>query len=262
MSFERVREGQQEELVEPPSAVYRIPVPKYTVALLILIGAVFAVQLWVDAPRPASPSDLLFYELIKSSLAAGFVKPAFLHDGEYWRILTGVFLHGFVAHVAMNSYAFYSFGKLFELLTNRAHLAIVFLLSAVVGGLLSAYFLPEGISVGASGGIVGLIGYLLIYAFRRRQFVSPEFRKSLLINIGFILIFGLVLYRIVDNWGHIGGLVAGMLYGLVQIPSDEYKNPQEAGRFAQIAGLAALGICIASALFSIYLMLQAAPVSP
>ena len=61
--------------------------------------------------------------------------------------------------------------------------------------------------------------------------------------------------------GRIGGLLAGMLYGLVQIPSDEYKNPQEAGSITQVAGLAALGICIASALFSIYLMLQASSIA-
>lgn len=245
--------------VEQPDAAatvrFRIPVPRYTVIVLICIGAVFAVQLFVDRPTPSSIAGLLFSELIESSRRAGFVKAAFFH-GEYWRILTGAFLHGFLVHVAMNSYAFYSFGKLFELLTNRAHLPIVFLLSAVSGGLLSAYFLPDGISVGASGGIVGLIGYLLIYAFRRRRFVSAEFRKSLLMNIGFILIFGFVLYRFVDNWGHIGGLLAGIAYGLLQIPSDEYKDPRSAGTGTEIAGLAGLGICIAISVFSIYLMLN------
>lgn len=259
MSTEQAGEEQIEQENAPSDEhriVFRIPVPRYTVVLLICIAAVFAVQLWVDAYRPQSLTDLLFHELIRSGLAAGFVKPAFIHGGEYWLILTGSFLHGFLVHAALNCYAFYSFGKLFELLTNRAHVPIVFLLSAVAGGLLSAYFIPDGISVGASGGIVGLIGYLLVYAFRRRSFVSAEFRRSLLLNIGFILIFGFVLYGIVDNWGHIGGLLAGILYGLVQIPSDEYKNPQEAGTLTEIAGLAALGICISSAGFSIYLMLR------
>lgn len=255
MPQEQVSEEREPEESNGGRIDYRIPVPKYTVVLLICIGAVFAVQLWVDAPKPSSLLDLAFYELIASSEAAGFVKPAF-YGGEYWRILTGAFLHGFIVHAVMNSYAFYGFGKLFELLTNRAHLPIVFLFSAVSGGLLSAYFLPYGISVGASGGIVGLIGYLLVYAFRRRQFVSSAFRKSLLINIGFILIFGLVLYQFVDNWGHIGGLLAGILYGFVQIPSDEYKNPQDAGTFAEIAGLGALGVCIAASIFSMYLMLR------
>lgn len=257
MSLEQVSEEQENGEGEPEGGriLYKIPVPRYTVVLLISIGAVFAAQLWVDSFRPSTLLDLAFHELRISSEIAGFAKPEFFH-GEYWRILTGAFLHGFIVHVVMNSYAFYGFGKLFELLTNRAHLPIVFLLSAVSGGLMSAYFLPYGISVGASGGIVGLIGYLLVYAFRRRQFVSSAFRKSLVINIGFILVFGLVLYQFVDNWGHIGGLLAGILYGFVQIPSDEYKNPQDAGTLAEVAGLAALGTCIATSIFCIYLLLR------
>ncbi len=234
---------------------FRIPVPRYTVAIIACITAVFAAQLWVDRPRAETLSGILFFELIRSIEAAGLVKPAFLYRGEYWRLLTSAFLHGFIVHYAMNCYAFYSFGKLFELLSDRAHLAIVFLLSAVGGGLLSTYFLPFGTSVGASGGIVGLISYLLVYAFRRRQFVSKEFRKSLIINIGFILVFGLVLYSIVDNWGHIGGLLAGAIYGLIQIPGDPYRNPQEAHPVTKVLGLTALGICIAVACFSIYLIL-------
>jgi membrane associated rhomboid family serine protease len=108
-------------------------------------------------------------------------------------------IHGGFLHLFMNGYALYSFGRLMEMLTNRAHLAIVFLLSAIGGGLLSLVFFPEGASVGASGGIVGLIGYLLIYAFRRRQFVSSEFRNSLLVNIGLILVVGFFVLENVDN---------------------------------------------------------------
>lgn len=222
--------------------VYIAPRPIYTVALIIGIGAVFVAQLAAG--------------LDASILSAGFVKPAFLRDHEYWRIMTGATTHGSIMHVVMNCYAFYSFGRIFELLTNRAHLAIVFLLSAIAGGLLSLLFAPGGISVGASGGIVGLIGYLAVYAFKRRQFVSPEFRKSLLINIGFILVFGLALYQVIDNYGHIGGLLFGAFYGLVQIPTDNYVDPRTATETTKIAGLAALGTYLAACGFSILLILR------
>ena len=142
------------------------------------------------------------------------------------------------------------------MLANRAHLAIVFLCSAVAGGVLSLIFVPDGISVGASGGIVGLIGYLAVYAFKRRQFVSAQFRKSLLINIGFILVFGLALFQQIDNFGHIGGLIFGALYGLVQIPSDEHIDPRVAGPVTSFAGLAAVGIYLAACAFSILLIFR------
>jgi rhomboid protease GluP len=159
-------------------------------------------------------------------------------------------------HVGMNCYAFYNFGRIFEMLANRAHLAIVFLLSAVGGGVLSLVFAPSVISVGASGSIVGIIGYLLIYAFRRRQFTSPGFRKSLLINIGFIIVFGLALYNVIDNFGHIGGLLTGAVYGLIQIPSDPHVDPRDAGSAVDAAGVAGLGLYIAACVFSILLILK------
>ena len=216
--------------------------PYYTFILIAAIVAVAVTQIGTG--------------LEASILTAGFVKPAFLQKHEYWRILTGATTHGSVMHVAMNCYAFYSFGKIFEMLSNRAHLAIVFLLSAIGGGVLSLIFVPDGISVGASGGIVGLIGYLVIYTFRRRRFISAEFRKSLLINIGFILVFGLVLFQTIDNFGHIGGLITGAVYGLLQIPADEYVDPRLASPNVELAGLAAVGIYVATCVFSILLILR------
>jgi len=222
------------------AAVEELTPPHYTYALLASIIAVGVAQ--------------FARGLEDSILIASFDKPRFLFAHEYWRILTGAALHGSLLHLFMNGYALLSFGRLTEMLSNRAHLALVFLLSAIGGGLLSLWAVPDGRSVGASGGIVGLLSYLAVYAFRRRQFISREFRKSLLLNIGFIIIFGLILFQIIDNYGHIGGLIVGAIYGLLQIPSDEYVDPRKAGTFTEIAGIAALGIYIATALFSIWLI--------
>ena len=242
LKYQNYNEPGPEELEEiQNAAVERSSPPYYTYALLGCIVAVTAAQ--------------FAHGLEDSILLAGFVKPQFLHAHEYWRILTGAALHGGLLHLFMNGYALLGFGRLVEMLSNRAHLAIVFLLSAIGGGLLSLWAVPGGISVGASGGIVGLISYLAVYAFRRRKFISYEFRKSLLMNIGFIIVFGLVLYQVIDNYGHIGGLIVGAIYGFIQIPSDEYVDPREAGTPAEIAGLVAMGIYIATALFSIWLII-------
>jgi membrane associated rhomboid family serine protease len=229
------------------------PIPIYTYILIGSIAAVFIAQLlFGDALGTISLTDLAGDE--RSAIAAGFVKQYFVRYHEYWRILTGASVHGGLLHVVMNCYAFFMFGRLVEMLSNRAHLAIVFLLSCVGGGLLSLYFLPETPSVGASGGIVGLLGYVTIYAFRRHQFISPQFRKSLLINIAFLFVFGLVLFNVVDNYGHLGGLVTGAVYGLIQIPSNEYVDPRQAGPVTRAVGLAAVGIFVATCILSIVLI--------
>ena len=247
MSLQYQTDEGQEELIEAEPAasqsVVRSEIPYYTYTLLACIVAVSAAQFAAGIQR--------------SALIAGFDKPAFVHDHEYWRIITGAVLHGGMLHLAMNGYALYSFGKLFEVLTNRAHLAVVFLASAIGGGVLSLIFLPDGISVGASGGIVGLIGYLAVYAFRRRQFISAEFRRSLLFNIGFIFVVGVAVLPNIDNFGHLGGLLTGAIYGFFQISGDQFVDPRGAGSAPTTLGLVALGIYIAAALFSIFLILYA-----
>ncbi|MFN0141470.1 MAG: rhomboid family intramembrane serine protease [Pyrinomonadaceae bacterium] len=242
LQYQTDDEAQSEPADEVSGEIATPNPPLYT---YILIGAIIAVALVQLGTGLRASTD-----------NAGFDKQAFINSREYWRILTGAALHGSVLHVAMNCYAFYSFGRIVEMLSNRAHLAIVFLLSALGGGVLSLIFMPDGLSVGASGGIVGLIGYLLTYAFRRRRFISPEFRKSLLMNIGFILIFGLVLYDVIDNFGHIGGLVTGAVYGLIQIPADEYADPREASSVVEAVGIGAVGVYVATCIFSILVILR------
>jgi hypothetical protein len=69
-------------------------------------------------------------------------------------------------------------------------------------------------------------------------------------------VFGLVLFQIIDNYGHIGGLLTGIVYGLIQIPSDAYVNPRDASRLTRIAGAASLGVYIAATVLTIYLLLS------
>jgi len=229
------------------------PAPTYTYILLGSIAAVFAAQLiFGDALSTLSLSNLFGDD--RSAVAAGFVKPYFVNYHQYWRILTGAAVHGGVLHVVMNGYALLVLGRVCEMLSNRAHLAIVFVLACIGGGLLSLYFLPDGVSVGASGGIVGVMGYITIYAFRRKRFISSQFRRSLLINIAFLAIFGLVLINVVDNYGHLGGLLIGMIYGLIQIPSDEHVDPRLAPPAIGAFGVAAMGLFIASCVLSMILI--------
>ena len=245
--LEQVDESTADDTVPETS-----PAPIYTYILVGSIAAVFAAQMLYGDAAKSILTSLVGDD--RSAFAAGFVKTYFLHNYEYWRIITGATVHGGLIHVVMNCYAFLMFGRLCEMLSNRAHTAIVFLLACVGGNLLSLYFLPDTISVGASGGIVGLLGYITVYAFRRRKFISPEFRKSLLINIGSLFVFGLILFNIVDNYGHLGGLITGLVYGLIQIPSSEFVDPRRASWMTRVLGTAAVGVFVVTCLLSILLI--------
>jgi membrane associated rhomboid family serine protease len=250
MGLQEVNDENIEEVEAAGHPQPELPTPLYTYILLGCIAIVFTAQFIFS-------TDPEFFSVDRfSAIHAGFDKQAFLDQREYWRILTGAVIHAGLLHVGMNSYALYSFGRLVELLSNRSHLAIVFILSALGGGVLSLAFYPEGTSVGASGGIVGLLSYLAVYAFIRRDFISAQFRKSLLINIGFILVFGLVLFNRIDNFGHIGGLIVGAVYGFVQIPRDAYVDPREAGPLIRVFGIAALLLYVLTSVLAILLLVN------
>ncbi len=221
--------------------------PLYSLILIACLVAVSLAQFAIDGANSIVSGGILCV------LLAGFVKPAFAL-GEYWRILTGAALHGGAVHLLLNCYALFVLGKLIETLSNRAHLAIVFLLAAFGGGILSLIFVPEGISVGASGGILGFLGYLAAYGFIRRKLLSNAFLKNMLFNIGFIALYGVFLNQTIDNFGHLGGLIVGAVYGFVQIPKDLHEDPTEVGDAAQVVGLIALGTFIVVCIFSILLI--------
>lgn len=78
----------------------------------------------------------------------------------------------------------------------------------------------------------------------------------MLFNIGFIALYGIALYQVIDNFGHLGGLLTGAIYGLFQIPGDVYKDPREVSSTTEIFGLAALGVVIATSIFSFLILLR------
>lgn len=220
-----------------------ISVPYFTYALIGLLIAVTIAQLSVGMEES--------YEI------AGLVKPLVWEKGEYWRILTGATLHGFFPiHLFFNGQALKGFGELFEYLSNRFHLLIVFVSAIIGGSLCSLFFAPDIPSIGASGGIMGLVGYLTIYGYRRKSQLPPNFFRNILINVGFIAAFGLIGYQIFDNLAHLGGFIVGAVYGFLQIPKDLKKNPREVGAFVELAGYFALIVFVFTCIFSILLLLK------
>lgn len=216
--------------------------PYYSLILVGSIAAVFIVQILSEADSKENAFK-----------AAALVKPL-VREGEFWRLFTGTTLHGSLLHIYFNGQALYGFGSAIEQISNRAHLAIVFLLSAIGGSLLSFYMMPDTTSVGASGAIMGLVGYLAIYGSRRRRQLPPGFLRSMLINIGFIAAFGLAAYQMIDNFAHLGGLTVGAVYGFLQVPRDLKTDPRAISAFTDFCGVISIGVYVFFAVLSILLI--------
>ena len=130
-------------------------------------------------------------------------------DGEWWRIITGGFLHAGILHIAFNMYFLYFLGTILEPMIGRLRFALIYVI-ALVGGSFGALLLsPNTPTVGASGAVFGLMGAAII-AMRARG-IDPwqsGLGVTLLLNLGItFLIPGIAI------GGHIGGLIAGGIVG-------------------------------------------------
>jgi rhomboid protease GluP len=136
--------------------------------------------------------------------------------GEYWRLVTSMFLHGGILHLALNAWALYQLGTLFELLLGSSRMLLVYFVTGVAGSLASAWFTKTP-SVGASGAIFGLLGALIAFLLRRRGALTPQ-GKSILMQLVFwaaINVFFGFSDAQIDNSAHLGGCAAGLLLGSV-----------------------------------------------
>lgn len=153
-----------------------------------------------------------------SAQAAGMLPAAVAQKGEWWRLLSYGVMHGNVVHIALNLLAMGSLGKLTELHANRALLSPVLLAGIVGGGVAGLAMGPDVPMVGVSGGLLGLIGFLTVLGFRRRERVPRGFAISMLKDVAFVAAVGLVGFRFIANAGHLGGLLAGLALGAVLVP--------------------------------------------
>src|SRR6266496_1550553 len=167
-------------------------------------------------------------------------------SGDWWRLVTYMFLHGSLMHIFFNMWCLWDLGRLSESLYGRWTFAAIYLITGAAGGLASVAWNPGVLSVGASGAIFGLAG-ALIASFYLGEFSLPKVAisgtlRSLLIFAVFNLFFGGFVGG-VDNAAHIGGLVSGLALGaLIARLAAQHDNPF---RRATVVGVVALAVLAA-----------------
>ena len=129
--------------------------------------------------------------------------------GQYWRLITPIFLHSGVEHILFNSLALIIWGRQVETLLGKWKYLAVYLMAGFMGSCMSFAFSPNA-SVGASGAIFGLFGALLYFGREHKEIFNRIFGVQLLIIIGVNLAMGFMQPNI-DNFGHIGGPIGGYL---------------------------------------------------
>jgi len=162
-------------------------------------------------------------------------------SGEWWRLLTCVFVHGSLLHIAFNMWCLWNLGELSESLYGRWTYATVYLISGLGASLASTAWRPNGSSVGASGAIFGLAG-ALIAAFKLGEFAVPRAAlsgtlRSLMVFVVFNLVIGARPGSATDNAAHIGGLITGLILGalIARIAPQQDNIPRRVAVFLVVS---------------------------
>lgn len=152
--------------------------------------------------------------------------PYIVEDGEWWRLFTCMFLHFGADHLINNMLILYVTGMRLEHAIGSIRFGILYLLSGICGSVLSCYMelveADPAVSAGASGAVFGVIGGLIALAVWNRGKVEGLTTRGLLGMLALSLYYGFATSG-VDNWGHIGGLVGGLVVGCIFAAIDKMK---------------------------------------
>ncbi len=237
-----------------PRQVYvrmKVTEPRFTYALLAANVLIF----------------MYFFGLSPANQVSFFDRWAKVNDaikhGDYYRLLSSMFLHLNLTHILVNGYSLYILGRDIEALFGRARFLVIYFLGGLSASLASFIFTPAP-SLGASGAIFALFGAEMVYFYQHRALHGTMGRRHLN-QLVFLLIFNLTLgflpssvsnFRL-DNAAHIGGLVGGMILTFLIGPAyNVQRDPTAEGglrvvdnnpirRWASLAALYAVGLVIA-----------------
>jgi membrane associated rhomboid family serine protease len=151
--------------------------------------------------------------------------PLITDNHEYWRILTGGFLHAGLFHILVNMFSLYFVGSVLEPAVGSLNFAAIYFASLLAGSFGALLFQPDVPTVGASGAIFGIFGALIVVAYHRG---IPIWQSGL----GMVLLLNLLFsftFSGISVGGHLGGLLGGLICGEAIVHGSERRRSPALG---------------------------------
>ncbi|MEM7404404.1 MAG: rhomboid family intramembrane serine protease [Pseudomonadota bacterium] len=193
-----------------------MPIVTYTFTALLL--GMFGLQ-W-----------LLGIESVPALLRLGALQPQLVASGEWWRLATASALHGSVQHILFNALVLVAIGSFVERIVGASRFAVLLLASVLGGAAGTMLTLQQGFSIGASGGLWGVLAAHAVLAFHPKSPVPQDFlsgvRRAVLINLGLNVIVSFLPH--VDWAAHLGGFLVGGLVFMVAFLPQVPPTPDDA----------------------------------
>jgi rhomboid protease GluP len=195
---------------------------KGTPATLFLLGAIL-IAFGIEMAKGAANDSAALYDL--GAIASWSYLRA---NGEYWRLITAMFLHGGVVHLALNVFSLWQVGSLYEVMFGTRRFVFIYFLAGIAASTTSMLQQPlDRVSVGASGAIFGIVGAFVTSVLRSPVWRRERSARSLVVQCVLLVAANIMVgMRIeqIDNAAHIGGLVAGLLLGAL-LPQQRLPPP-------------------------------------
>ena len=241
--------------------------PVATIALIVSFALVWLIEEGIANGVGRAPGSNSLYGVLRGYLDTGGLFHSIGAD-EWWRYVSSAFVHSIGVppwHLLMNCWAMYVVGRLIEQLYGRLVVVGVFLATAVAGNVVTVAAAGIGLpgttgdTIGASGGIVGLMGLLAVMGTVQGKSVpaglTRALRQSIAMNVVIIVLIGLTIPN-VNNYAHVAGGVAGALIGLV-IPPLHSVGGREQRPWEKIALAIVIAGCAIALGFAAVNLLQA-----
>jgi len=223
-----------------------IPARHFTTFLILLINlALFAATCWLSG----SFNDINGRALWVLGAKLG---PSIWIDHQYWRLVTAGFLHGGVLHIAFNSYALFVLGSQVEEVFATPRFLVIYFVSTVAGFFLSAVR-NQGLSIGASAGIMGLIAAMVAFGHASQSPIGRQIRNQYLGWLALNLVWGFLGSAQIDNYAHIGGFAGGFAVAWFA------GTPRLAAPAREAAWRYAAGACVLITVWCFWLMYRNFP---
>jgi rhomboid protease GluP len=175
--------------------------PVVTYVLIVVTVAIYLLQ--------AATQALIGYDI---PAIAGMKINQYIIDGQLWRLVTPMFLHGSIFHIGFNMYALVIIGSGLEKRFGHWRFLLLYLMGSISGNVFS-FLLSPNPSLGASTSIFGLLGAEMVFFYQNRELFGSGARRALqnVVTVAAINFF-IGLSPGIDNWGHLGGLMGGLIF--------------------------------------------------
>ncbi|MCK5099695.1 MAG: rhomboid family intramembrane serine protease [Desulfobacteraceae bacterium] len=204
---------------------------------LIVSGSDFKLNLHPFSALTPSTKSLVF-------LGASGIIPINIYH-EWWSLITANFLHGSLLHIIFNMLALNQVASLVSAVYGKYRMFIIFIITGIIGFYIS-YLAGIEVTIGASASVCGLIGAILYYGKSRGGILGETVYKQTFGWVIFIILFG-VLVPNVNNWGHGGGLVSGVLLGWIL----KYNEKSVENKFHQISSILLMVLTFCTLIWSL-----------